>query len=206
MITGFRWHNGGAQTVYRLTPDLATFGKATANGFSVSALVGRRDIMELGGLTTDKERVFLLSTTHGAEQHALAACMATIELYEREDVVGFLHRQGDRLREGITQVAGGLGIGDHFQVLGRSCNLVFATRDEKKNPSQPFRTLFLQEMIRRGFLTPSLVISYSHTDDIVDRTIAAVGEALDIYKRALDEGIDKYLVGRPVKPVFRKYN
>src|SRR6185436_16445321 len=72
MITGFRWHLGGAQTLYGVTPDLSTFGKALANGFALSALVGRRDVMERGGLRHDAERVFLLSTTHGAETHALA--------------------------------------------------------------------------------------------------------------------------------------
>src|SRR5690606_20301591 len=72
MITGFRWHLRGAQHVYGVTPDLGTFGKALANGFSVSALVGRREIMTLGGLGHDRERVFLMSTTHGAETHGLA--------------------------------------------------------------------------------------------------------------------------------------
>src|SRR6266481_1603435 len=84
MITGFRWHLGGAQTYYHLRPDLSTFGKAIANGFSVAALVGRRDLMELGGLHHDKERVFLLSTTHGAETHGLAAAIETMRVYRSE--------------------------------------------------------------------------------------------------------------------------
>ena len=81
MITGFRWHNGGAQKVYGIVPDLSTFGKALANGFSVSALAGRREFMRLGGLDHDRPRVFLLSTTHGAETHALAAAIATMQVY-----------------------------------------------------------------------------------------------------------------------------
>ena len=68
MITGFRWHLSGAQAYYNLSPDLSTFGKAMANGFSVAAVAGKRDIMELGGIDKiGKERVFLLSTTHGAD-------------------------------------------------------------------------------------------------------------------------------------------
>ena len=100
MITGFRWNNGGAQAEYDVAPDLSTFGKGLANGFAVSALVGKRDLMELGGLRHDRERVFLLSTTHGAETHSLAASMATMSIYEEEDVVGRLHEAGRRLREG----------------------------------------------------------------------------------------------------------
>ncbi len=72
-ISGFRFHRGGAQSVYGVTPDLSCFGKAMANGFSLSALTGRREIMELGGLRHNKPRVFLLSTTHGAEYPSLAA-------------------------------------------------------------------------------------------------------------------------------------
>ena len=65
IITGFRWHNGGAQAYHALKPDLCSFGKGMANGFSVSALCGRRDVMEQGGLRSDRKRVFTLSTTHG---------------------------------------------------------------------------------------------------------------------------------------------
>jgi glutamate-1-semialdehyde 2,1-aminomutase len=80
MITGFRWHLGGGQKYFGVTPDLSTFGKAIANGFSVSALAGKREFMERGGLEHDQERVFLLSTTHGAETHGLAAAIATMHV------------------------------------------------------------------------------------------------------------------------------
>lgn len=206
MITGFRWHLGGAQTLYDVKPDLSTFGKAIANGFAVSALVGRRDVMELGGLRHDRDRVFLLSTTHGAESHALAAAIETIRIYEREGVIEFLHRQGRRLKAGIEEAARELGLADHFQVLGRPCNLVYAARDAEKNPSQAFRTLVLQEAVKRGILMPSLVVSFSHSDEDVDRTIDALRGVLEVYRRALDGGIERFLEGRPVKPVFRTRN
>jgi glutamate-1-semialdehyde 2,1-aminomutase len=80
MITGFRWSLGGGQESYGVKADLSTFGKAMANGFSVSALVGRRDIMDLGGAGNPGKKVFLLSTTHGAETHALAAALRTIQI------------------------------------------------------------------------------------------------------------------------------
>jgi len=76
MITGMRWSRHGAQHVYGVTPDLSTWGKALGNGFPISALAGRRELMELGGLRTDASRVFLLSTTHGAETAGLAAYLA----------------------------------------------------------------------------------------------------------------------------------
>lgn len=206
IVTGFRWHLHGAQHCFDLKPDLSTFGKALGNGFSISALVGRRDVMQLGGMDHDKERVFLLSTTYGAENHTLAAAMATMEVYEREQVVDHLYRQGERLRQGVQRAIAASGLEGYFEVMGRPCCLLYATRDQDRQPSQPFRTLFLQETIRRGLLMPSLVVSFSHSDADIDATIAAIGEALHVYRRALDEGVEKYLVGRPVKPVFRKYN
>jgi glutamate-1-semialdehyde 2,1-aminomutase len=206
MITGFRWHLGGAQTLYGVTPDLSAFGKALANGFALSALVGRRDIMERGGLGHQQERVFLLSTTHGAETHALAAGIETMKIYEREGVVEVLHRQGARLRAGVEAEARRQGVSEHFKVLGRDCNLVYAARDAQGQPSQAFRTLVLQEALKRGVLMPSLVVSFAHGDDDIDRTIEAVGEALAVYRRALDGGIERFLEGRPVQPVFRPRN
>ena len=206
MITGFRWDLGGAQKVYGISPDLSTFGKGMGNGFSVSALTGRKELMELGGLNHDKERVFLLSTTHGAENHSLAAAIQTMQIYRRDKVVEHLHSQGEKLRTGINQAIESLGLVGYFEVLGRSSNLIYATRDQSRQLSQAFRTLFLQETIQRGLLMPSLVVSFSHTDADIDRTIEAVGESLGVYRRALEDGVEKYLVGRPVKPVFRRFN
>ncbi|WP_142850770.1 glutamate-1-semialdehyde 2,1-aminomutase [Telmatospirillum sp. J64-1] len=206
MITGFRWANGGAQEVYGITPDLSAFGKAMANGFSLSALVGRREIMELGGLTSSRPRVFLLSTTHGAETHAMAAAIATMEVYRSEDVISHLHRAGERLRQGIEQAITAHGVAGKFSIAGPPCNLLYSTLDAEGRPSQDFRTLFLQETIRKGLLAPSFIVSYSHSDEDIDRSIEAVDAALAVYRRALDDGIEHYLRGRPVKPVYRKFN
>ncbi|RJR20782.1 MAG: glutamate-1-semialdehyde 2,1-aminomutase, partial [Nitrospiraceae bacterium] len=95
---------------------------------------------------------------------------------------------------------------EHVPILGRPCCLVYGSKDNELKPSQPFRTLILQETIKRGILASSLVISYSHTDEDVDRTVDAFNEAFRIYRKALDEGIEKYLASRPVKPVWRKFN
>ena len=205
MITGFRWHRSGAQHVYGVTPDLSGFGKAMANGFALSAVCGRRELMQLGGLDHDRERVFLLSTTHGAETHALAAAIATMRIYREEDVTGFLHRQGRRLRDGLNRVIANLRLEGHFECLGRDCCLLYGTYDADRRPSQLFRTLFLQETIRRGVIAPALVVSYSHTDRDIDQTIEIIGEALAVYRQALEQGVEKYLRGRPVKPVFRPF-
>lgn len=206
MITGFRWDLGGAQRVYGVTPDLSCFGKALGNGFPISALAGRRDIMERGGLRDTAERVFLLSTTHGAETGSLAAAIEIMRTYRRDGVIERMYRQGERLRLGVTEIVRARGVVDRVGVLGRTCNLVFYTRDTAGQPSQPFRTLFMQELIRHGVLAPSFVVSAAHSDEDIDRTIDAVDQALRVYARALSDGPEHFLEGRPVKPVFRTHN
>lgn len=202
VITGFRWHKSGANAVYGVTPDLATFGKALANGFSVSALCGKRELMTLGSRDRDHDNVFLLSTTHGGELPALAAAIATMKVYQDEPVTEHLHRQGERLRAGLSQVIKHHGVGHYFEVYGRGCNLLFGTRGPDREPSQWFRALFLQQTLRRGVLMPSLVTSYSHTDTDVDHTIDVVDAALEVYGRALAEGVDSGTLARPTRHVF----
>jgi glutamate-1-semialdehyde 2,1-aminomutase len=207
MITGFRWHNAGAQKYYDVDPDLSAFGKALGNGFSVSALAGKREYMRLGGLDhTDRPRVFLLSTTHGAETHALMAAMATMRIYQQEPVIDCLFQHGERLKQGIDQAIARRGLSKHVMIVGKPCCLTYRTLDVDLQSSQSFRTLLLQETIKRGILMPSLVVSYSHTPDDIDRTIHAVDDALEVYSKALSEGVDRYLVGRPTQVVFRPYN
>jgi glutamate-1-semialdehyde 2,1-aminomutase len=206
MITGFRWHLGGAQEFHGVVPHLSTFGKALGNGFAISALAGKREIMRLGGLDHDQPRVFLLSTTHGAETHAMAAASEIIRIYREQDVIGHLWSRGQRLRNLVNQSIAENRLERFFELIGRPCNLVFVTRNRDGERSQEFRTLFMQELICRGIIAPSFVVSFSHTEDDIARTAEAVYEAHAIYRKALDNGVDKYLSGRSVKPVDRKHN
>ena len=206
MITGMRWSRHGAQSLYGVTPDLSTWGKAIGNGFAVSALAGKRELMEPGGLNTDTPRVFLLSTTHGAETSGLAAYLAVSQAYAERDVVAEMEAQGTKLRSGLEQVAKECGMEEHVIFPGRPSCLVFATRDHKGQPSQEFRTLFIQELLRRGILGQSLAISAAHTDADINQTIDAASEALEVYARGIEAGsTEGLLVGRPVAPAIREF-
>lgn len=205
MITGFRYALHGAQHLYGVTPDLSTFGKALANGFSVSALAGTQDLMMAGSRRELGDDVFLLSTTHGAEISGLAAAIATIDVYRSEPVIEHFYRQGEQLTKGLRQLAANHGLSDHVFPVGFPCNLVFATRGPDGNASQGFRTLFLQETIRRGVLMPSLVVSYSHSDADIDATLTAIDGALAVYAKAMNEGsVDQFLIGSPSRVVFER--
>ncbi len=206
MITGFRWDKGGGQAVYGIEPDLSCWGKALGNGFAISALTGKRQYMELGGLDHSSARVFLLSTTHGGETHALAAAIATMQTYAQEPVIETLYARGRRLLREGQQIIAARGLQDHIQIIGRPCCLTYTTLDAAGQPSLALRSLLLQETIRRGVLMSSLVVSYTHTDEDIDRTLEAFDGALAVCRRALEHGIENYLIGRPVQPLYRRYN
>jgi glutamate-1-semialdehyde 2,1-aminomutase len=206
MITGMRWAAAGAQSVYGVTPDLSTWGKALGNGFSISALAGRRDLMELGGLNTDASRVFLLSNTHGGETTGLAAYLAVADVYDERDVIGTMDAQGRTLRSALESVVAEAGMSEHIAIMGRPTALVFGTKDHEGKPSQPFRTLFLQELLRRGVLAQSLLVCAAHTDDDIALTADAFAGAAAVYARAIEAGTtDGYLDGRPVAPAIREF-
>lgn len=207
MITGFRWDLHGAMSVYDIEPDLATFGKGMANGFALAALIGKREIMDLGGIRNEgAERVFLISTTHGSEMSAFGAFIKTIDVYKKLDVTAHLWDYGKQFITGINSIAKGLGLENHFSAEGFACSPYYFTKDAEGTTSLEFRTLFAQEMIKHGVLIPWVALSYSHGKEELELTLNAVEKSLKVYKAALADGIEKHLVGRAIKPVFRKYN
>ena len=206
MITGFRWHLNGAQTYYGVTPDLTTFGKGIANGFSVAALAGKREILELGGLFHDKKRVFMISTTHGAENASLAAMRAALAIYRSEPVIAHLWAIGKSLIDGLNERARAKKISNHFSAYGVPCSPYFACHDADGKPSMEFRTLFLQELARHGVLMSYISPSYSHGPEEVEKTLDAAERAFDVYARALTDGWEHYVEGPVLKPVFRSHN
>ncbi|MBV8467928.1 MAG: glutamate-1-semialdehyde 2,1-aminomutase [Burkholderiales bacterium] len=207
MITGFRWHMKGAQHSYSITPDLCTFGKAMANGFSVAAVAGRRDIMELGSIDKPgQERLFLLSTTHGAEMCGLAAYLATMDFLEQHAVIDHLWKYGADLQAAINAAATQAGIEKHFFAAGPAVSPYYATVTSEGAPWLELRTLFAQEMIKQGVLMPWLALSYRHGEAELAKTREALAHAIGVCARGVAEGVDKYLIGPAIKPVFRRYN
>ena len=207
MISGFRYNLGGVQSLYGVTPDLSTFGKAIANGFSTSALCGKREIMQLG----DREfgNVFLLSGTYNAETPALAAAISNIEFMMDNAVVGHTNQIGRFLVRGIRDKIKVYGLEDYMSI---KCHGAEGTKYiEGANPSMSFRnmetkTIFDQHMIECGILMPYIAPSYSHTLQDVERTILAADYAMKMLLKANHgNNIHSYIMEDWVeKPVFRK--
>jgi glutamate-1-semialdehyde 2,1-aminomutase len=208
MITGFKTDYPGSMTKFGAEPDMATWGKGIANGFSFCALTGKKEIMELGGIERHgSPKVFLVSTTHGGETHSIAAGLATMDVFEKEPVIEHNHRIGSYFMNGVREVLKRRGLSDYFDQTGFNWSCGLIVKNEKKEPDFAFRTLFMQEMIRRGILYQGILSPcYSHTMEDIDLMLGAFDESCVVFERALEDGVDKHLVGPAIKPVFRKYN
>ncbi len=207
MITGLKTHLPGSIVKYGLHPDMATWGKGIANGFSFCALTGVREVMELGGIQQEgEEKVFLISSTHGAETHSLSAVIATLDVFSREHVVAHNHEIGNLLIQQCQDLINRSGLDKFVQVLPCEWMPTFIFLDKRGLPSAGLKTLAMQEMIRHGVLFQGVFVPcFSHNLEDVKYFVDSFGKMLAVYKHALDSGYEKFLVGKPIRPVFRKY-
>ena len=199
IVTGFRLALGGAQEHFGVVPDLACFGKGMSNGFPLSALVGRRDIMRL------LEEVFF-SFTAGGEVASLVACLATLSKLERWAVIPQLWRQGERIREHVDRAAAAAGVAGAIRCVGLGPRTVMTFTQDDGEPWWSLKSLFQQECVKRGFLsTGAHNMALAH-DDLAVKTVCEVyDEVLPLVAEAIRYGnVDERLEGLPVEPVFRK--
>lgn len=207
MITGYKTAYPGSMTRYNVTPDMTTWGKGIANGFSFCCLTGKKEVMELGGIRkTGSEKLFLVSTTHGGETCSIAAAIATMDEFEKHDVIGHNQRMGQRFIDGSKAVIARHGLSNHIRNMQFNWHASLGYFDADGVNSFGLRTLFHQELIARGVLFQGIFCPhFSHSESDVDYVLNAMDEACVIFKKGLEDGYEHYLVGEPIKPVFRKY-
>ncbi len=207
MITGFKIDIPGAMKKYNIEPDMATWGKSTANGFSFCALTGKKEVMELGSIDRPgKEKVFLTSTTHGGETHGIAAGLATIKFYKQNNVIDKNTATGKIVSAECTKIINRMDLNAAISISDTPWLPAFSFKNKEGQPDVGMRTLFMQEMIKNGVLFQGILVpSYSHNREEIEFFCQAFEKACSVYKMALDEGYDKYLIGMPTKAVFRKY-
>lgn len=207
MISGFKWGLQGAQQVYGIKPDLSTWGKGIANGFSACALTGRKEIMYLGGIRNiGDNKLFLISTTHGAETTGLAAMIATIEAFQTHAMIESNWARGEALHSALNEVIARHGLQAVLEVKGDPCLLALVCCNAGGKPDDEFRTLMMQEMITRGVLFQGLLYpTWSHQKAELEWITAAFDESCAVYRQAIEQGsVSGLLIGAPAKPVFRK--
>jgi glutamate-1-semialdehyde 2,1-aminomutase len=191
VITGFRHHLGGFQAIAEVAPDLTCMGKALGTGFPIAALGGRREHMQRFTTTDDGDVWY--GGSYNANGVGVAAALANLELLEAGDVHRHIFRLGDRMRDGLREIADDAGIPTVVTGFGSIFVMMFLeppleTYDDYLRNDLPLFLSYRRELIARGiFEMPENVgrnhISYSHTDDDVDLTLDAAREAL---RAALD--------------------
>ncbi|MFT6069482.1 MAG: glutamate-1-semialdehyde aminotransferase [Bacteriovoracaceae bacterium] len=207
MVSGFKAGLPGVIVNEGINPDIATWGKGIANGFSFCALTGTKEVMELGGIRAEgKEKVFLVSTTHGGETHALRAAIETIKVFKKENVIEHNHRMGAQLKEMMNKSLRQFEMDSYIEVGGKPWFIFNLFKDRENKVCMKHRTFFLQEMIKNGILFQGVFIPcFSHKEEDLKVFIEAFDKSLQSYKQALKGEISDFLIGSETKPVFRKF-
>ena len=197
-ITGFRYANGGAQELFGVTPDLACFGKGLANGYPVSAVAGRRDLM------MQMEEVFF-SFTFGGEMLSLAAAKAVLTKLCTQPVIETIRARGQSLLDQLNALITDQQLAPVFSAKGHPSWSFLAIADTPATPMWSTKTYVMQELHQRGFLSVgSHNMSFAHSEADVSALIAAYAAILPVAARHAREGtIDQVLRCEPLKPLFR---
>lgn len=197
-ITGFRFANGGAQALFGVTPDLATFGKGMANGYPLSVITGQKDLMKV------MEDIFF-SFTFGGETLSLAAANAVLDKMRKEPVVETLADKGKLIMDGVSSLIAEHHLQDVFGLAGHPSWSFLTIADTQRYTQFQIRTLFLQEMFSRGVLiNASHNICYAHSDEDVASLLNAYDEVLGLIGESIrQDNLENRILGETLKPLFK---
>ncbi len=196
VLTGFRFGVSGAQGRYGVVPDLACFGKALGNGFPISALVGRREIMQL------LEHEVFFSFTFGGEVASLAAAKATLDYLKTHEIPELLWRRGKRFMKALESLIKEWELEDLLEVKGFPVRFVFNFKGEEALLA---KTLVQQECVKRGELfTGAFNLALPHTEEVMKKTLEVFGEVLRLLRYAREyKLIAELLEGEPLQEIFQ---
>jgi glutamate-1-semialdehyde aminotransferase len=207
MVTGFKTHLPGSSIKYNLDPDMTTWGKGIANGYSFCALTGKKKYMELGGLEQKhRQRVFLISSTHGAETGPMSAFLATLTLFKKKKIIK-KNRKFLKILSNICEILiVKHNLQNNIKLIKSNWLLSFSFLNKKKVCFK-LRTIFMQEMIKNRVLFQGFFIPcYSHGNKELKLFKKAFDKSLSKTSLSMKFGIKKYLKSKVVKPIFTKYN
>ena len=198
VITGFRFSEGGAQKLFNVTPDLATFGKGIANGFPLSAVVGRREIMK------EMEHVFI-SGTFGGELLSLAAARYVLKKHQKNEICGDLVNKGNVLSELTNELIDSLGLSNVVSLSGHPTWKFLRWNQVGEYSAAEIKTFFMQEVFQEGVLVlNSHNISQAHDKKIIVKIINAYSKVFGKIEKAISQGsLREELHVSPLEPLFK---
>jgi len=197
-ITGFRFSMGGAQQLFGVTPDLATFGKGMANGYPISAVVGRKDIMLL------MQDIFF-SGTFAGETLSLAATSATLDYMAEHSVVAHIKTMGEKLQNGLAMIINEMQAQQWLTVCGHPAWSFLTIQDRGGYSAIELKSLFLQEMAQRGFLLGGgHNLNYAHKARDIDALLVAYKAVLALLAETIEQqDFAVKFKGELLEPVFK---
>ena len=196
VITGFNFSNLGDQELLKIQSDIAVFGKGIANGMPLAAITGKRKFME-------KFNDIFYSTTYGGEALSLAAGIAVINEMKTKPIIKYCWELGRKLINEFNKLSEIHG--NYVKIEGLPVRSKIICKDEKGELSISVKSLFYQEMVKRGILLgPGYIfLSYSHTNLDIKKTLTAADESMKIVKTAIkSKNINKFLEGKVMKSVM----
>jgi glutamate-1-semialdehyde 2,1-aminomutase/spore coat polysaccharide biosynthesis protein SpsF len=198
ICSGWHFGLGGAQKKYGVIPDLACFGKAMGNGYPISCVVGRCDVMQVF------EEIFF-SFTFAGEVASMAAAMKVIDILETTDALSRMEYFGKLLQDGFNTFAKEAGLAGRLECLGQPRWSLMKFRDAGGNDSAVARSLFLQEVCKRGVLSLGTHdMCAAHDRPAVEHTLRAYAAAIKTLAQWLqDAKPERFLEGALIQPVFR---
>jgi glutamate-1-semialdehyde aminotransferase/spore coat polysaccharide biosynthesis protein SpsF (cytidylyltransferase family) len=195
---GFHFGLGGAQKILGVTPDLACFGKAMGNGFPISCIVGRADVMSIF------DEIFF-SFTFAGEVASMAAAMKVLDILEGTDALARMESNGRTLQDGFNTLATEAGLSDRLKATAHPTWSLLKFRDNDGNDSQLLKSLFQQEATKRGvLLLATHNLSAAHDLPDIHQTLEAYAEVFKTLSGWLQEPDPaRFLEGPMIQPVFR---
>lgn len=185
--SGFRKRTGGVHMLYNVHPDIVLLGKAMGNGFPISAIVGKKEVMEYAQKT-------FISSTYWTERTGYAASLKVIDFFNRNNVPLHLEEVGNYLKEKLQNLFKEKGF--KADVVGTSPVPIIEIKEE--NPLA-VKTFFTQEMLKRGYLASTLIyISYSHKKKTIDSFINVAGEVIEKTVKSIKKGDIQNMLEGPV--------
>ena len=198
-ITGFRFSLGGAQQLFDVKPDLATFGKGMANGYPLSAVVGRKDIMLL------MEDIFF-SGTFAGETLSLAATKATLSKIQNEQVLEHIYAMGTRLMRGLETLIEKYQAGQWLSLAGHPAWSFLVMTDAAPYSVIELKSLLLQEMLERGMLVGGggHNLNFAHKESHIDALLNVYDEVIGLLSQVIKEqNFADHFRGELLQAVFK---
>ena len=196
-ITGFRFSKGGAQKLFGVYPDITTLGKGLANGFPLSVICGKKEIMKL------MNEIFYSGTFSG-EALSLHAALETLNQISKKNVLKKINNLGNFLIDKLNQIIIKRKLKNIISISGHPSWTFLNIKGTNKCDKFLIKTFILQEFFKKGiFFIGTHNLSYAHESSHIKRLILVYDDIFSrLYEHLKKENLLSKIKSEPIKPIF----